>query len=135
MQPIIRLLDRSSATPRHDLPASLKAAYGGALDFPRPTARPVDVVANFVPTLDGVVSYQIPHKSGGGEISGFNEEDQFIMGLLRSSTDAVLFGSGTLHGDSGHVRIPEFIYPQLRDDFRSFRRPYLKNRSIPSTSS
>src|SRR5512133_2052198 len=67
-----------------------------------------------------VISYRIPHKSGGGEISGVNEEDQFIMGLLRSSADAVLFGSGTLHGDSGHVRIPEFIYPQLRDDFRSF---------------
>jgi riboflavin biosynthesis pyrimidine reductase len=113
------------------LPASLKAAYGGALDFPRATARPVDVAANFVPTLDGVVSYQIPHKSGGGEISGFNEEDQFIMGLLRSSTDAVLFGSGTLHGDSGHVLTPEFIYPQLRDDFRSFRQTVLEKPVHP----
>ncbi len=126
MQPITTLLDRAAVPAEPPLPARLKAAYGGDLDFPRPAMLPVHVAANFVTTLDGMVSYQIPGKAGGGEISGFDEGDQFIMGLLRSRADAILFGSGTLHGDTGHVRIPEFIYPGLRDEFRSFRRTLQK---------
>ena len=45
-------------------------------------------------------------KSGGNEISGCSADDRFVMGLLRSVADAVLVGSGTLHGDPGHVRTP-----------------------------
>jgi riboflavin biosynthesis pyrimidine reductase len=125
MQPITTLLDRSSLARGPHLPARLQAAYGGDLDFPAPAARPVYVLANFVTTLDGVVSYQIPGKSGGGEISGINAEDLFIMALLRSLADAVMVGSGTLHGDSGHVRTPEAVCPELRDEFRSFRQTLL----------
>jgi hypothetical protein len=47
----------------------LRLLYGGDLAFPRPPDRPY-VVANFVQTLDGVVSYAIRGRSGGGEISG-----------------------------------------------------------------
>jgi riboflavin biosynthesis pyrimidine reductase len=36
--------------------------------------------------------------------------------------DAVLVGSGTLHGDPGHVRIPEFIYPPGKDLFADLRK-------------
>ena len=35
--------------------------------------------------------------TGEGNISGFDESDRFIMGLLRASADAVMVGSGTLH--------------------------------------
>ncbi|MBI1868378.1 MAG: dihydrofolate reductase family protein [Methylocystis sp.] len=125
MQPIVTLFERSSAAPGPGLSPRLKEAYGGDLCLPLPTSRPVYVAANFVTTLDGVASYQLPGQSGGGAISGFNEQDQFIMGLLRSLTDAVLIGSGTLHGDAGHVRIPEFVYPRLREEFRSFRQAIL----------
>jgi riboflavin biosynthesis pyrimidine reductase len=85
--------------------------YGGDLDLPRPPERP-HVIANFVETLDGVVSFGVPGRSGGGEISGNNAADRFVMGLLRACADAVVFGSGTLHGDAGHVRTAAFIYPE-----------------------
>jgi riboflavin biosynthesis pyrimidine reductase len=44
------------------------------------------------------------------------------MGLLRSVADAVLVGSGTLHGDPGHVRIPEFIFPGAKHLFADLRK-------------
>jgi riboflavin biosynthesis pyrimidine reductase len=89
----------------------LRERYGGDLDWPRPPERPY-VIANFVETLDGVVSFGLPGRSGGGEISADNAEDRFVMGLLRACADAVVFGSGTLHGDAGHVRTASFIQPE-----------------------
>src|SRR5262249_46893708 len=56
------------------------------------------------------------------EISGGSAEDRFVMGLLRNVSDAVLIGSGTLHGDPGHVRIPTFIYPEAKDLYAELRR-------------
>lgn len=131
MQPIVTLFDRSPPSGQTLLPAHLRAAYGGDLQFPPALARPVYVFANFVATLDGIVSYQIAGKSGGGEISGFNEEDRFIMGLLRSSADAVLIGAGTLRGDPGRVRLPETISPAFQQEFRSFREIVLKRPARP----
>lgn len=107
---------------KQNLPAELAEMYDGDLQFPevhRPH-RPY-VISNFVETLDGVVSFKIPGRSGGGEISGGSGADRFSAGLLRSMADAVLVGSGTLHGDSGHVRIPEFIYPEGKRLYESFR--------------
>jgi riboflavin biosynthesis pyrimidine reductase len=104
---------------RRNLPSELEKIYDGDLSFPE-TDRPY-VIGNFVQTLDGVVSFLIPGRSGGGEISGGSPEDRFVMGLLRSCADAVLIGSGTLHGDPGHVRIPEFIYPEARQLYAAFR--------------
>jgi riboflavin biosynthesis pyrimidine reductase len=68
------------------------------------------------------VSFHIPGRSDGGEISGGSAEDRFVMGLLRSVSDAVLVGSGTLHGDPGHVRIPAFIYPEAKELYAELRR-------------
>lgn len=98
----------------------LREMYGGDLDWPSPPERPY-VIANFVETLDGVVSYGLPGRSGGGEISGFDPTDRFVMGLLRACADAVVFASGTLHGDSGHVRTPEFIYPEAAEAYTALR--------------
>jgi riboflavin biosynthesis pyrimidine reductase len=131
MQPITTLLDRCSDTKKLLLPAPLRTAYGGDLNFPAHGLRSVHVFANFVATLDGIVSFQTAGKSGGGEISGFNAEDRFVMALLRSAADAVLLGSGTLHGDPGHVRTPEFICPSFREEFRSFRQNVLKKPVHP----
>src|SRR6185312_10609311 len=88
--------------------------------FPE-TNRPY-VIGNFVQTIDGIVSFQVPLHSGGTEISGGSAEDRFVMGLLRSAADAVLVGSGTLNGDPGHVRTPAFIYPEAKHWYESFRR-------------
>ena len=104
------------------LTAELRQLYGGDLSFPAPHSNRPYVIANFVETIDGVVSFRIPGHSGGEEISGGSAEDRFVMGLLRSVADAVLVGSGTLHGDPGHVRIPAFIYPEAKELYAELRR-------------
>jgi riboflavin biosynthesis pyrimidine reductase len=121
MQPIQVLLDRSATKGEPLLSPALRTLYGGDLSFPPADPDKPHVVVNFVTTLDGVASFQIPGQSGGGEISGFDDCDRFIMALLRATTDAVMFGSGSLHGDPGHIRTAEFIYPSLRDELRALR--------------
>lgn len=111
------------------LTTELKALYGSDLRFPVLTDRPY-VIGNFVQTLDGVASYSIPGQSGGGPIAGDSAEDRFLMGLLRSCVDAVMVGSGTLHGDPGHVRIPRFIYPDAENLYETFRKEVLKKREV-----
>ena len=58
------------------LPPELIKLYDGDLSFPE-TKRPY-VIGNFVQTLDGVVSFQIPMHSGGTEISGASAEDHAV---------------------------------------------------------
>jgi riboflavin biosynthesis pyrimidine reductase len=114
------LYDRSPEAARPALSGPLQALYGGDLAFPRRPYR-THVVANFVQTIDGVVSYAIPGRAGGGEISGFDAADRFVMGLLRSCADAVMVASGTLHADPGHVRTPSFVYPEARGLYAGIR--------------
>jgi riboflavin biosynthesis pyrimidine reductase len=112
--------------PRKRLPQELAELYDGDLSFPEGRDHGPYVIGNFVQTIDGVVSYSIPGRSGGDEISGSSTDDRFVMGLLRSMADAVLVGSGTLNGDPGHVRIPEFIYPGAKDLFADLRKKFNK---------
>jgi riboflavin biosynthesis pyrimidine reductase len=104
------------------LTSELRRLYGGDLYFPEPHSNRPYIIANFVETIDGVVSFRIPGRSGGGEISGGSDEDRLVMGLLRSVSDAVLVGSRTFHEDPGHVRIPAFIYPEAKDLYAELRR-------------
>ncbi len=104
------------------LPEDLRARYDGDLSFlSAPEKRPY-FIANFVSTLDGVVSFNLPGESGGAQISGSNEEDRFIMGLLRASADAVIVGSGTLQavGPEGSW-LPESVYPAAKDLYQKYR--------------
>jgi riboflavin biosynthesis pyrimidine reductase len=112
--------DREYAKPA--LPQRLRDLYDGDLRFRRsPAARPF-VIANFVSTLDGVVSFEIRGKSGGSIISGSNPADRFIMGLLRASADAVMVGAGTLH-DVGPKSLwtPEYAYPDAKHLYEEYR--------------
>lgn len=122
LDPIITLYEREPAPP-DSLPLALAVAYGGGLIIPAgsPGTRPY-VIVNFVETIDGVVSYDLPGKAGGGSISGENDQDHMTMGLLRAAADAVIFGTGSLHGDSGHVRTPDFIYPPFTTEYHALRR-------------
>lgn len=122
LDPIITLYEREPAPPDL-LPPALAAAYGGGLVIPASStsARPY-VIVNFVETVDGVISYELPGNAGGGAISGENEQDHMTMGLLRAAADAVIFGSGSLHADSGHVRTPDFIYPPFAAEYQELRR-------------
>src|SRR5271170_8126077 len=114
------------------LPEGLRARYDGNLSFPpAPKERP-HCIANFVSTLDGVVSFNLPGQSEGAQISGSNEEDRFIMGLLRASVDAVMVGSGTLRaaGPQGSW-LPEAVYPAAKDLYRKYRTEVLGKLEYP----
>jgi riboflavin biosynthesis pyrimidine reductase len=114
------------------LPEGLRARYDGDLSFPlAPQERPY-CIANFVSTLDGVVSFNMPGQSEGAQISKSNEEDRFIMGLLRASADAVLVGSGTLQavGPQG-TWLPESVYQPAKDLYRKYRTEVLRKPEYP----
>ena len=133
MAPIRTLFEIESTEPsRGVLPDGLRATYDGDLSFPRaPVERPY-LIANFVSTLDGVVSFSLPGQSEGAQISGSNEEDRFIMGLLRASADAVMVGSGTLQaaGPKGSW-LPESVCPAAKDRYRSYRTEVLGKPEYP----
>jgi riboflavin biosynthesis pyrimidine reductase len=101
------------------LPPELVALYG-PLQFPPHPGRPY-VIANFVSSLDGVVSLNIPGQAGGGPISGFNPHDRMVMGLLRAAADAVLVGAGTLRSVPAHVWTAQYIYPALAGPYQTLR--------------
>jgi riboflavin biosynthesis pyrimidine reductase len=123
------LLDRQEPASPPVLPEDLSALYGGDLRLPGSgNGRPY-VIGNFVSTLDGVVSFAIPGKSGGGDISGSNPEDRFIMGLLRASADAVVVGAGTLREVSqSHLFAAECIYRAASDSYARYREILHKPR-------
>jgi riboflavin biosynthesis pyrimidine reductase len=131
MQPLVTLYERER-TLSDILPVALASAYGGDLFVPQGAVgeRPY-VVANFVETLDGIVSYNAPGQTGGGVISGDNEQDKMTMGLLRAYADAVIFGSSSLSQDANHLRIPAFIYPAFADAYDALRRRLGKQESQP----
>lgn len=131
-EPITTLLDRRPAPEPALLPEELRAAYGGDLRFPpAPAGRPY-VAGNFVGTLDGVVSFEAAGKSGGGNISGFDEADRFIMGLLRASADAVIVGKGTLHATApAHLFVGGYVYPQAGALFARYREEVLRKPAPP----
>ena len=109
------------------LPPNLSRLYGA---FRLPTPRfGLHVFSNFVSTLDGVVSLQMKGHSGGGDISGFSDQDRMVMGLLRATADAVIVGSGTLAADPEHLWTPQAICPELGDDYRRLADAMAKPRA------
>jgi riboflavin biosynthesis pyrimidine reductase len=131
MEQITTLFDNNGALDDNVLPEDLRILYSGDLRFP---AHPDQtyVIGNFVSTLDGVVSFEIPGKSGGGEISGFNKADRFIMGLLRASADAIVVGAGTLlNTAAGHLWVPEGVYPEGHESYTRYRRGVLNKAEPP----
>jgi len=101
------------------LPAELLRLYG-PLRFPPPRNRPY-LIGNFVSTLDGVVSLNVPGQSGGGPISGEFQQDRMVMGLLRAVADAVVVGAGTFRAARNHVWTPDYVWPQLADAYTALR--------------
>lgn len=99
----------------------LHAGYDGDLWLPLRADRPA-IVANLVETLDGVVALDGEGASGGGEVSGFNPADRFIMALLRSLADAVVVGAATVRASNGGPWTAERIRPDLAVEFADLRR-------------
>ena len=133
MEPIRTLFATQPTEPSETaLPEGLRARYDGNLSFPpAPGERPY-CIANFVSTLDGVVSFNLPGQSEGAQISNWNEEDRFIMGLLRASADAIVVGSGTLQAAGPHGSwVPEAVYPAAKDLYQKYRTEVLRKPEYP----
>lgn len=114
------------------LPPGLRDLYDGDLCFQTSPAERPFVVANFVSTLDGVVSYEVQGHAGGSTISGSDPADRFIMGLLRASADAVMVGARTVHDASPQsLWIPEYTYPDAKDLYTEYRVNVLHKPEYP----
>jgi riboflavin biosynthesis pyrimidine reductase len=118
LTPLESLFDvvRGAALP---LPPDLMQLYG-RLAFPLHPGH-VHVIGNFVTTLDGVVALKESGHSGGGDISGFNQHDKMVMGLLRAVADAVIVGAGTLRSVPRHLWTAQHIYPPLAGVYQQLR--------------
>ena len=110
-------LNQGKAVP---LPAGLARLYG-RFRLPEAGSDP-HIFSNFVTTLDGVVSLHVRGHANGQDISGCNEQDRLVMGLLRAVADVVVVGAGTLAADRQHVWTPEMICPALASDFGRLRK-------------
>ena len=110
-----------------NLPTELARFYG-VLSFPSHAGRPY-VISNFVSTVDGVVSLSAPGKAIGDVISGANEQDSIVMGLLRAAVDVVTIGAGTLRASPQHIWTPSHIYPPYADLYKELRDRIGKQKS------
>lgn len=98
-----------------------QAIFGGDWRLPQTIDRPYTYV-NFATSRDGRVSFNVPGHTGGGDVSGFNAHDRWLMALLRARADAVLVGDSTLRIEPEHVWTAEFICPPAAADFAALRR-------------
>jgi riboflavin biosynthesis pyrimidine reductase len=111
----LEVLFEAEDLPRWELPSQLEEQYGGPIGFDRPI-----LFANFVSSIDGVAA--IPKiKDSPAAISGGSQADRFVMGLLRASSDAIVIGAETMRQAEGHRWTPEYIYPELQDQYSKFR--------------
>jgi riboflavin biosynthesis pyrimidine reductase len=126
------LFDRGEGHSEPALTPGLRDLFDGGLDFRTSTAERPFVLANFVSTLDGVVSYEIEGHAGGSTISGSDPADRFIMGLLRASADAIVVGARTVH-DAGpkSLWIPEYTYPDAKHLYSGYRENVLHKSEYP----
>jgi len=108
------------------LPPQLAELYDGGLAI-----REGSVYANFVSSIDGIVAIEGGTAPSGGIISGRNEADRFVMGLLRAFAEAVLVGAGTVRAEGGRALwTPEYIFPAAAEAFAELRRA-LKREKTP----
>ncbi|TMC85078.1 MAG: hypothetical protein E6J06_04770 [Chloroflexi bacterium] len=116
VEPLIEPFDLlyEADLPRYEMPADLEHIYG-SLGF----ADQV-LYSNFVTSIDGVVTLA-DKPSAGSVISGRNQPDRFLMGLLRACADAVLLGAGTLRSTPGHLWTPGHIFPDMASSFAALR--------------
>jgi riboflavin biosynthesis pyrimidine reductase len=123
--PLYRLFEAPDL-PEGSLPPQLSELYDGGLAIPEGR-----VYANFVSSIDGIVALEGGKAPSGGIISGRNEADRFVMGLLRAFADAVLVGAGTVRAEGGKALwTPDYIYPAAANAFSELRRA-LKREKTP----
>jgi riboflavin biosynthesis pyrimidine reductase len=131
METMHTLYERVPA-PASTLPPELAAAYDGGLVVPdgQPGERPY-VLVNFIETLDGVISYTQPGEPYQGTVGGKSDIDHMVMGILRARADAVIFGSGSLREDKGHIHTPAFVSPPQAEAYAAMRAALGKGETQP----
>lgn len=103
------------------LPAPIRAIYGGDWRLPAaPPDRP-HTFTNFVASHDGRISFDLPGRSGGGEVSRHARHDTWLMGLIRARADAILTGAGTLRVARRHTWTPAGIFPEAAESYAALR--------------
>lgn len=120
MRGLVTLFDAADAAAL-PLPDAISARYGGPLSLSVAPGRPF-VFSNFVTSLDGVVSFDLPGQAQAGLISRSNDDDRYLLGLLRACADVVLVGAGTLRVEREGRWTPEGAYPDAAADFAELRR-------------
>jgi riboflavin biosynthesis pyrimidine reductase len=110
-----RVLAEDEDLPRWDVPEELSGIYGGAIGLDEPC-----VVANFVESLDGVVS--VPRLPRSHAVIGDDSEaDRFMLALVRACADAVVVGAGTLLASPRGTWRTDRAYPPAADALAELR--------------
>lgn len=120
LEPFSLLFDEDSRRER-SLPPELYSTYAGDWHLPDISGRPY-IYANFALSRDGRISFNEPGHLGGGDVSGFNAHDQWLMALLRARADAVVVGDNTLRLEPEHLWTSAYIYPQEAPVFEALRQ-------------
>jgi riboflavin biosynthesis pyrimidine reductase len=121
MLPLTTLLDEAP-TGTGSLIAPLRAIYGGDLALPSGSVTErAYCYANFVTSLDGITSFNLPKRETGNEVSGGNASDHAVMGILRALAGAVIWGSKTYGAARRFVPTPAAIFPNSAADFAAQR--------------
>jgi riboflavin biosynthesis pyrimidine reductase len=143
MDALVTLFDDTLAPATPVLVPALQALYGGDLALPQSTqvdfvAPPLGAVstarvpgvvstaraacyANFVTTLDGIVSFNLPAQDTGNAISGGSAIDHAVMAILRAVSDAVIWGNATYQASLRFVPTPEAVWPSAAALLRAQR--------------
>jgi riboflavin biosynthesis pyrimidine reductase len=100
------------------LPDYIRQIYQG--DWIIPNKKPY-IYSNFVISRDGRISFNEPGHLGGGDVSGFNIHDRWLMALLRARANAVIVGDNTLRLESEHLWTHDYIYPEDTELFTRLR--------------
>ena len=122
------LLDTSQGTAL-PLGADLERRYGGPLRFPSDTTH---VFANFVSTIDGVVSYDAPGIAQAQQVSAGFPGDRFVLALLRAAADAVVVGAGTLRKEPKSVWSAASVFPDAAGAFAELRKAIGRSPDPPT---
>lgn len=118
--PFQLLFDEAPAAQTPSLPAPFREIYGSDWQMPTFEGRPY-IFTNFAQARDGRISFAEPGIATGGDVTGFNVHDRWLMGLLRARADAILMGDGTVNMEPEYVFCAETISPNDAAAFTALR--------------
>jgi len=113
--------DESAADGRISLPDAFRQIYGSDWQIPTVEGRPY-TFSNFAQSRDGRISFAERGIASGGEVTGFNVHDRWLMGLLRARADAIIVGDVTVVAEPELMFCAESISPNDAEAFTAIRQ-------------